>query len=889
MIVSAAALVLFALDRDFASQAIAAFALLFSLPALYKRMAPTARERFGRLRPNVREWITAYYPYVVVVVGTLIALGPVSLGQMPVSQDHANHYFATHILVREMISSGRFFGWTDSIGTGYPFGDTYHTPVYLVTGFLYLVSFALISLKVSYAFGIVIVWVVPVIAVTAWTRRIAGPIGAMFAGLAFALDMGSDREGGWIYSMFHGVWPQHFGAGIWVLALLALFRLTEKPTSRRFCVAALTAGFALWMHPMNSIALLLGGVLLFAVQYLFSQKEATTDDRQRSLLLIPALIVGGLIGLVWVIRMMAAGDVVFADAAYWKPLSQIMSDLLKGELMENQLAVVSVLGLLGLIQIAVQGGRFRVFTLLLPAVCILIGSMALLLESDIGLAGGGLGLMQYRRFSVSAKPFWFAMSGVGVSFVGQALKSALEKRVPVRLQGRILLFAVLAPFLVAAVSAVPGLFRSPTAYAMTLERTGDARNLAKLKSALEAEAKRCPDGECRAVYYEKPGHGGLYPVIFMADLGFAWQTTLTLPANNFEWINETTDVDVMAERGVSVVISKWPLKHKRLKEIGVFGKHRLYRLEGAEPIRAVVEGGGKAEINSWEPERRVIHLTGTNRGSKLLVIQPPYRKWHAEQAGRALSISRITKNKQVVSSIEGIGDGDLVLYYDDSVIENVITVLGSILLLLSAVGVIMRPRPIPLILNERAIHRMFKICGVSLSLLLIAAPLGIFIGGKVAERKEWLSLEPRGTALIEVLHQRNPDSLVFSPSNFCLPSYVRNPQFGCSKRDLLPFLDAAPRRGGKVPSCLSVGVPAKGKTSLTYHLPSGTTHLKGRLHLKEGGEVSATADGNSIGKAAHSGRLFEIGRAQGQEQVTIVLSAEEQSTVCLELAALQKP
>ena len=888
-LVVASALPVWMLGRGFVAQSAAIFAMLLALPSLYHAVKPGIATGFDRLRPGVRRFIVEGFPYAVVVVGTLIALGPVALGQMPVSQDHANHYFATHILVHELVPSGRFFGWTDAFGTGYPYGDTYHTPSYLFTGLLYLLSFGTIPLSVSYAFGIVLAWLIPAVAVTAWTRRIAGPVGAMVAGLAFALDMGSDREGGWVYAMFHGVWAQHVGTGVLVLALLGLIRLMEKPTTRRLAAAVLTAGISMWLHPMNSLMLLIASVLLFVLHYLTTPSSASDEARQKLLLMIPALAAAGIIGLVWVVRMMLAGDVVYASAAYWRPLEQLMLQLLNGALMENQLALVSVLGLIGLIQLAVAGGRFRTFTWLLPAVCILIGSMALILESDVGLAGGKLGIMQYRRFSVAAKPFWYAMSGAGVSAVGMALTAGLRKHIAANRAARVLFAAVFAPFLSAALSAFPGLFLSPVAMPLTLARTGDADNLAKLEDALMAEAEKCPESGCRAVYYEKPGHGGLYPVIAMADAGFAWQPTLSLPANNFEWLNPTMDVDTMARRGVSVIISKWALRHERLAELGTFGRHHLYRVSGAAPERAKMEGSGRAEIVSWAPSKRVIRVQGAEEGAGLWVFQPPYRKWHAEQSGKSLEITRRNKAGQVFSFIDAVGNGEVTLEYKDTTVENAITVLGMLLICLCVAGIVLKPRPIPVVLSPRLLRRLCHVFGVGAAALLVLGPVGMLVGGKIAARVEWLSAEPKGAALMAVLHQRNPDHLRFAPEHHCVPAYVRNPEFGCSERALLPYLAPAARRRGKIPSCLSVGIVPKGETTLTYRLPHGTTHVKGRLHQQGPGVVTGRTPDHSLGKAVRGGHPFEIPVAANEESITITLDADQQARACLELVAIQRP
>ena len=877
------------LGRGFVSRSAALFALILALPALYRGIKGPVVDKFHTLPDRLRQACIDGFPYAVVTIGTLLALGPVALGQMPISQDHANHYFATHLLVQEMIPSGRFFGWTDSLGTGYPFGDTYHTSSYLLTGLLYLVSFGTVSLQTSYAFGIVLAWLIPVLAVTAWTRRIAGPGGAVVAGLAFALDMGSDREGGWIYAMFHGVWTQHVGAGIWVLALLALVRLTEKPTTRRLAVAASVAGISMWIHPMNSLTLLLGGVLLFVIYYLSTPRAATALEKQKTLLLVPALFIAGAIGLVWVIRMISAGDVVFAYVAYWQPLKVLMKHLLEGQFMDNQLAVVSVLGLIGMIQLAIAGGRFRAYTLVLPAVCILIGSMALILESDMGLAGGSLGIMQYRRFSVAAKPFWFAMSGVGVTVVAAMVKKELAAGVSFPPALKILLAAIAAPFLSAALTAAPEVLRSPVGMPLTLSRTKDAANLVELERALVAESKRCPQNECRAVYFEKPGHGGLYPVISMADAGFAWQSTMSLPANNFKWINPTVDFDLMAKRGVSVVISKWDLKHRRLKKIGQFGRHRLYRVKGAEAEHVVMEGPGEARVVSFEPEKRVIQIQNAAADSAIMLFQPPYRKWHAEQDGKLLEIEKRAVGDQIYSVIRNIKNGTVTLTYRDTAVENVMLVVGLLLLAACAVGLVLSPRTLPTVLTGPSLNRVFHIFGIGASALLVLAPIGMLIGGKTAARIEWLAREPSGTVLKEVLHQRAPDNLQLTPERYCVPAYVRNPEFGCNERDMMPYLTAGAKRRGKIPSCLSIGVPPKGESAVTYELPSGTTHLKGRLHTLSGDPAMGRVGGQFIGKASRNGNPFEIPVAPGRETVTVELSSEKASEVCLELVAIERP
>lgn len=870
----------------------AAFAgLLLSLFSLAGRFGPRLDRRLVDRWPRYRETLDQTLPYGIVTLATLAALGPITLGQMPISQDHANHYFATHVLVHDLIPSGRFFGWTDQYGTGFPFGDTYHTASYLVTGLLHWLTFGLVSLQKSYAFGIVVVWLVPALAVTAWARRMAGAAGATLAGIAFVLDMGSDREGGWVYAMFHGVWAQHFGVGVWLFALLALWRLTERPDTRRLSGAVLLGGLSLWIHPMNAIGLFVGGLFMLIVQFLAPSGSAPARERQGVLALIPGLVLSAVVGLVWVLRMMLASDVVFAWVAYWEPLAQLMEQLLRGEFFDNLLAAVSILGLLGLIQVLARGGRFRVYTAVLLAILLLLGSMTLILESDLGLAGGTLGIMQYRRFAVAAKPLFYVLAAVGASSFGAALSAAYRARIKGNLPLRLLVTVVSAPLLLAAIHALPGLLRSPVAMPLTESRAGEAANMQAIRETLKKEASRCPEGICRAVYWEKPGHGGLYPVIAMADTGYAWQPTLPLPANNFKWLNPTADIDTMASRGVSVVISKWPQSHPKLTPIGRFGHHHLYRLEGARNVRAEIKGPGSLAIEEWRPEHRVIRLNGVTGQSVLILHQPPYRKWHASQAGADLQIASMGRQGQVLSRISGLRNGDLILEYDDTAGENGVTVLGWLLILGAVAGLLLRPRDLllPRLLTESRVHLLHRVFGYAALGLLVVLMAGMLIGGRIAARHEWLADEPVGARITEVLHQSSPDTLIFEPERHCIRPYVRNPRFGCSERDQLPRLLPAEERRGKIPSCLAVGIPPNGRTALTYRLPEGTTHIKGYLHHVDGADVKGTLLGADLGKANRRGTRFQVPVGAGVDQVTFTLSAKKAATACLEAVAVQSP
>ncbi len=874
--------------------------LLLVLPMLWNEL-PTARVTvpLDRWRANWRDTAWQWFPYLLATFGTLVALGPITLGEMPISQDHANHYLSTHILVNDMIPSGRLFGWTDRLGTGYPFGDIYSTSCYLATGLLYLVSFGAVSLPTSYAFGIVIAWLVPALATVAWSRRLGGPWGAVLAGLAFAFDLGGEREGGWVYSMFHGVWPQLFGVGIWLFALLTLWRFAEKATTRRLALSVLLGGFCLWIHPMNSLTLLGAGALMFAVRLFIPARTGAPEQSRGAIRLIPTLFLAGLIGLVWVTRMMLTGDLLHTYPVYWKPIAQLMRELLDGGMFENQLFFVSGLAVIGVLFTLRRAGRFGVFALILPAALLLAGSMDLVTNSDLGFAGGKLGVMQYRRFSIAIKPLWFALAGAGFTAVGLGIKAQLggvAGQMSNRLVTRVILAVFLAPFVWGLLYAVPGMAKSPSSRPLTMERAGETERLEGLRQLLDKEREHCAGKFCRALFWQKPGHGGLYPLIAIADSGYGYLSTGKMPANNFLWINGTTSVETIARLGVSVVISKWKQEHLLLKKIGKIGRYSVYRVKGDLHEQVEVAGQGSAEIITREPHRRVIRVSSVGAGTELTVLMPPYRKWSASQNGKTLRIEHQRDGSMNFLEILGVQNGDVVLEYQDSTLERIVFLVGALILLFCVVGIFIPSRVLqpPRRLTVKRINTVYRWLAACFGLLVIGTATAVVVGGSIAGQREWLHGTDAGTRVLDIMHRRGADRVDFYPEHFCVRPFTRDPQPGCSEWELMPRVIAAGKREGKIPSCLGVGVPPGGRTEVTFSVPENTTEIRGRLQERSRqsmtGEIVVAERGVSrtvaIGKVSRGGKYFETDISAEASEVTIVLKSDKKALACIELVAL---
>ena len=866
----------------------AATALIILLvPTLMKEAAPLVSTRIPLSEP-LRGALVKWLPFLIVGAATLVSLGPVTFLEMPVSQDHVNHYFGTGILVREMIPSGRIFGWTDNLGTGYPFGDIYHVLGYFVTGALYLLSFGVIPLPISYAFGIVVTWLLSALAVTALARRIAGPAGAAFAGVLFTLDAGGDREGGWGYAMFHGVWTQRLALGLWLFAILALFRLSEKPSTRRFSVAALLVGLSLWTHPMNGVTLLIAAMVMFGVKLFFANERRAAAE---VIWPIAGLFFGGLIGLFWVIRMVVNKDVVYAFSSTWRPVTELMGNLLQGALFDHQWVLTGGLFIAGALYTVVRGHRFSLYALFLFATVIIIGSMDLIIASDAGLFGGGLSLMQYRRFSIPAKPLYYAFAGAGLSIVIRGITVGLKEHASARRPGtwgaKVFSAVALAPLAYGLIAALPGLVVSPAARPLTKETTQEADELSKIEQVLLEERTRC-QGRCTAVYWEKPGHGGLYPVISFSDLGYRWLPMLRLPANNFDYQGVARDVETMNRLGATVAVSKWPQSHEDLKLLGRYGTHYVYRLTASEKPQVALSEEGMVETALDEPEEKRFQISRLSGDSDLILNMAPYKKWEASQQGRPLRVGSVRQGGVHLTVVEGVRNGEVVLRYDDSLLENIFYFLGALLFLVSVAGILWPSRPLSFPLPARHDARITGVLRTGFAAIVVAAGIGLGVGGHRAAEQEWLEGEPGHMKIADLLHHSGPTEVVHHPENVCVRPFTRDPNFGCNNQTFEPRLVPAKRRRGRIPACLAVGVPDRGETRLVFTLPDTADHIKGVLHLRGKKPVRAVmqAGNETLEKEISQSVPFEL-KASGNS-FSVTLAAKRASEVCLEAVVISQ-
>jgi hypothetical protein len=212
-----------------------------------------ARPRGRLLHLVVRTW-----PFVLVTALGLRLLWPVPAGVMPLSADHTVHLTRAW-LYGQQLASGHLVGWSPFWFFGFPLGELYPPLGDLLVIAVRVVTLGLLDWAQAYALAFTLVFLLQGWALLRCGRALGlGPLAGVVAAALALLDAGAYREGGWVYTVTYGVWPQALATSLayWALAELALAARVREGMSpgthhRHLALAALAAAGALLAHPMS--------------------------------------------------------------------------------------------------------------------------------------------------------------------------------------------------------------------------------------------------------------------------------------------------------------------------------------------------------------------------------------------------------------------------------------------------------------------------------------------------------------------------------------------------------------------------------------------------------------------------------------------------------------
>ncbi len=716
------------------------------LPAEAKLEAPseppTPSAAAPKSRPPTMGWrrgMTRGAPWIayglVLIVG-LALIWPAPLGVMPMSADHTVHLTRSW-LYGQVLASGELRGWSSTWFFGAPVGELYPPLGDLIVVALRWLSFGQASWATAYAWMVALVFVLQgwalvhagvTIGMTtaraptpglptseprpespdtasprntpgAAARILAGSSIGALSGILALVDAGTYREGGWIYTVLYGVWPQTLATSLAVLCLSEAVRGREAARTsgqgpglggqRHLVKAGLAGGLALLAHPMSLPSLALaGGLGLFLLPRvtmpagLTAPKAPAWKRRVHELAAGIAsasadlLMVAGLAFLVaawWLLPMLAHRAWMASYGWLHAPLATMTEMAKDGQWTANMPSAVGYAAWLGLALVALRGS----------ALARLLGAWALVqwcfASSDtyaglrLDFLSEGFSHVQYQRFLIAAKPGLFLLAATGVVGLGRILISLWRSRLRAHL--RVPLAMLLGGGLVLLGAGVINGTRAqverfavgemPTErffHLATRLRPNTSKNTSKAEgaSAEELAAREAAYDQLLVWladrWRERPP-GERYRIAFQAGRNAHWFMDSPLitrtptyklgftPGDNFVHKPEAGGEPLLDRLGVRYLIRE--RGRARGREVAKFGPYTVFERDAptpagwADPVASLahIEGPGEVELVDGDVDRGALRLRirGAAPGTSRLVLHVGgYPRWEVRQDGALL-------------------------------------------------------------------------------------------------------------------------------------------------------------------------------------------------------------------------------------------------------------
>lgn len=567
-------------------------------------------------------------PWLAVTALGGFLLWPVPLGLMPLSADHTVHLTRAWMW-SEALARGRLHDWSEIWFFGTPVGELYPVLGDLLVIAFRVMSAAQLSWPQAYALAFSLVFIAP-----AWAMLRAGAClglgrtpGLMAAALIL-LDVGAYREGGWIYTVDYGVWPQSLAtaASWWGFAELGhACRATSWFERRpRIAAAALAQALALLAHPMALLTLVIGGPLV--VVAMGRPWQQRWRDSASTGLWVVLLALGA--SAWWLGPMLEHRAWMASYGWLWIPLRSMLQGVAHGAWSQAMPPGVGYAISLGLLLAAVRGSPLaRAYALVALALWVLAArDLAWTLRLD--RISEGFTHLQYQRFITAAKPGLFLLAGLPVAWLVEIGQRQAGR-------WRALWFAMAGlGATVLIVQAGLAMSRSPTGGKVQLERLPGNPALdadyARLTAWLE-ERWRAREALWRITFHAARNQHWFMDAPVLAAGVPVFKQGFT-PGDNFVHKPESGHPRVLDRAAVRYVIAS--RVQPQQEPVARFGAFAVYERASWSPI-AWLEGPGTLEILAGQEGRSPVRVRarGTGPSTRLTFGIAGYPRWHLRGPG----------------------------------------------------------------------------------------------------------------------------------------------------------------------------------------------------------------------------------------------------------------
>lgn len=572
-------------------------------------------------------------------------LWPLPLGYMPQSGDHPVHLARAWQFVSELLARGRLSGWSELWFAGWPAGEDYPPGANLWVAAVYLVTFGRLGWETSYAIAFLGAFAFTAVALYELGRTQLGAVAGWCAALLFLVDRGVYREGGWVYFVWWGVWPQMLSMAFLLLAFSRLPGALASGRPRELAQAALALGASLITHPLALVGAAIGLPLAVLVRPKVHDLPVPRWRAAAGRALLVGLLSGALAAW-WLLPFVAKREWMASYGAPWKSLAQLGADVVHGRLFGAFPPWVLGLGALGAAYALVRRHRGAAFITLLT-VGILALSSAPTWPPALRAWLPSLANVQFQRLSVLAKVGCWLLAGLVLQELW-AWGLRRSSHWPRRGRQAVAVVAVgltLIP-VGGALARHAGTPRAAT-FAPVLTRRDlpgwrDYRRFLRWSRGLRRAGEGASRPFFRIAYLglrsdQSFGAAPVYNHLPAYKVGF-------LPATNFAHKPEAADAELLRVLGVAYVVNEgelarpWPT----LRLERHFGPIFVYRFTAYDPRRYTLVGAGRVRVERFEPDHVRLRLQGGDPSTRLVLHRSNYANWVATNNGQPLRIDTAT-------------------------------------------------------------------------------------------------------------------------------------------------------------------------------------------------------------------------------------------------------
>ncbi|KIG16787.1 hypothetical protein DB30_04131 [Enhygromyxa salina] len=613
--------------------------------------------------------IPGLIPGLVVLAFAAWLLWPVPAGVMPLSADHTVHLTRIVLTAQRFASTGALSGWEPTWFFGFPLGDLYPQLGDLLIMLIHALGFGALDWPSAYALGFYLVFAIQGLVLIRIGRLFGfGAWPGLIAALLMLADAGFTREGGWMYTVYFGVWPQALATSLAWLGLGELARALGWRSTRRLVDpdpppasadpadpanqpdqalraslwAGLWFGAALLAHPIALPTLGIGGLLLIVTLI----PRAPVNWRVGLARCALAGIIGALLAAWWWVPMlqhkawMASYGWLFAS---FETMAGWLRD--DGRWAQRMPAAVGFVALAGIVLAGLGAGRVARFVALFTLVQWLLTSSDAFWLLRLDRFSEGFTHIQYQRFLIGAKPGLYLCAGLAaIAPAGWARRLFLERE---RLRWPV--FATLATLLLAPISAAACLWLvADTRATMSEYEVGsvqtqrvpnnpefDADYQAFTAWAREQWDTREHDYRL-AVRDARNSHAFMDAPVWTATPQYKIGFT---PGDNFVHKPESANRELLDKLGVRWIVSRDRQRGQaRTHEVARFGNIVVKPHRGQPKPLAWLEGGGQLELLHADLRGGLVRVRvhDVEAGARVVFGVAGYPRWQLSLNGEPL-------------------------------------------------------------------------------------------------------------------------------------------------------------------------------------------------------------------------------------------------------------